>query len=45
YNNVVSSLNGTASLEVNTAAFGNGMYFVNVASNDSKSSKKLMIKN
>jgi hypothetical protein len=45
YNNVVSSLSGTASLEVNTAAFGNGMYLVNVISNGTKTSKKLVVRN
>jgi len=45
YNNVVSSLSGTASLEVNTAAFGNGMYLVNVVSNGTKTSKKLVVRN
>ncbi len=45
YNTLVSSLNGTATVEVNTAAFGNGMYLVNVYSNGTKSSKKLIIRN
>ncbi len=45
YNNLVSSLNGTATVEVNTAAFGNGMYLVNVYSNGTKSSKKLIVRN
>jgi hypothetical protein len=45
YNNAVSALNGTASIEVNTAAFGNGMYFVNVASNGTTTSKKLVVRN
>jgi hypothetical protein len=45
YNTTVSSLNGTATVEVNTAAFGNGMYLVNVYSNGTKSSKKLIIRN
>ena len=45
YNTLVSSLNGTATVEVNTAAFGNGMYLVNVYSNGTKSSKKLIVRN
>ncbi len=45
YNTLVSSLNGTATVDVNTAAFGNGMYLVNVYSNGTKSSKKLIIRN
>jgi hypothetical protein len=45
YNTLVSALNGTATVEVNTAAFGNGMYLVNVYSNGTKSSKKLIIRN
>lgn len=45
YNTLVSSLNGTATVEVNTAAFGNGMYLVNVYSNGIKSSKKLIVRN
>jgi hypothetical protein len=45
YNTLVSSLNGTATVEVNTATFGNGMYLVNVYSNGTKSSKKLIVRN
>ena len=45
YSSVVSSLNGTASVDVNTSAFGNGMYIVNVYSNGTKSSKKLVVRN
>ena len=45
YNTTVSSLNGTATVEVNTASFGNGMYLVNVYSNGTKSSKKLIVRN
>lgn len=45
YKTLVSSLNGTATVEVNTAAFGNGMYLVNVYSNGIKSSKKLIVRN
>lgn len=45
YKTLVSALNGTATVEVNTAAFGNGMYLVNVYSNGTKSSKKLIVRN
>lgn len=45
YNTLVTSLNGTTSIEVNTTAFGNGMYLVNVYTNGTKSSKKLIVRN
>ena len=45
YSSVVSSLNGTATVDVNTSAFENGMYLVNVYSNGTKSSKKLVVRN
>lgn len=45
YNTLVTSLNGTTSVEVNTTAFENGMYLVNVYTNGTKSSKKLIVRN
>ena len=38
-------INGTSVLDVNTNTFGNGMYVVNVYSNGTVSSKKLIIRN
>jgi len=43
--NTTSTLNGTTQFEINTGAFGNGMYMVNVYSNGTKSTKKLIIRN
>ena len=40
-----AALNGTSQFEINTELFGNGMYMVNVYSNGTKSTKKLIIRN
>lgn len=41
----ISSWNGAKSHEINTANFGNGVYFVNVASNGIMRTKKLVVRN
>ncbi|MFM7663379.1 MAG: T9SS type A sorting domain-containing protein [Bacteroidota bacterium] len=40
-----AALNGTSQFDINTELFGNGMYMVNVYSNGTKSTKKLIIRN
>lgn len=45
YSTSLSSLNGTANVEVNTSKLTNGMYMVNVATNGSTSTKKLIVRN
>jgi len=41
----ISSWNGAKSHEINTANFGNGVYFVNVAANGIMRTKKLVVRN
>ena len=37
--------NGTQNIAINTSAFGNGMYIVNVSTNGITSSKKFIVRN